>query len=118
MRFVTNVAVPIVNLPKGPSAAQQFVGQAVNHCGPFYLWGNAVPPILNQGITKGAKFGAWTREQRKANKEPYYSSSSRGAKRDEIKAKMATIPPELANCVAEYAERILEQNCAAREMSR
>jgi hypothetical protein len=24
-------------------------------------------------------------------------------------AKLATIPPELANCVADYAERILEQ---------
>src|SRR5882724_10654240 len=37
-------------------AAQQFVGNAVHHCGPFYLWGNAVPPLLNQGITKGSKF--------------------------------------------------------------
>src|SRR6185312_12395545 len=26
--------------------AQQFVGMAVNHFGPFYLWGNAVPPLL------------------------------------------------------------------------
>jgi len=27
-------------------AAQQFVGNAVHHCGPFYLWGNAVPPLM------------------------------------------------------------------------
>src|SRR5271169_804598 len=36
-------------------SAQKFVGNAVHHCGPFYLWGNAVPPLLNQGITKGTK---------------------------------------------------------------
>ena len=29
-------------------SAQSFVGQAVHHCGPFYLWGTGVPPILNQ----------------------------------------------------------------------
>ena len=34
-------------------AAQQFVGQAVNHCGPFYLWGNAVPVLMPQGVNKG-----------------------------------------------------------------
>src|ERR1019366_7923218 len=33
-------------------AAQQFVGQAVHHCGPFYLWGKGVPPLLNGGISK------------------------------------------------------------------
>src|SRR5690348_9751907 len=33
-------------------AAQQFVGNAQHHCGPFYLWGNAVPPLVNQGIKK------------------------------------------------------------------
>ncbi len=109
-------AVPYVM--ENVRAAQAFVGQAVNHCGPWFLWGNAVPPLFNQGITKGAKFGAWTREQRKANKEPYYSSSSRGAKRDEIKAKMATIPPELANCIAAYAERLLEQRAEQRPLHR
>jgi site-specific DNA-cytosine methylase len=33
--------------------AQQFVGDAAHHCGPFYLWGTGVPPILPQGISKG-----------------------------------------------------------------
>jgi hypothetical protein len=32
--------------------AEKFVGRAVNHCGPFYLWGNAVPAVMPQGITK------------------------------------------------------------------
>src|SRR6266436_8427361 len=38
-------------------AAQGFVGKAVHHCGPFYLWGNAVPAILPQGIKKGFQTG-------------------------------------------------------------
>jgi hypothetical protein len=88
-------------------AAQQFVGPAVHHCGPFYLWGNAVPPLLNQGITKGTKFGAWTKEERKRNKEPYRHTGSGSKARAELKAKIATIPLELANCVAEYATRLL-----------
>jgi hypothetical protein len=37
--------------------AQGFVGNAENHCGPFYLWGNAVPPIMPQGIKKGFQTG-------------------------------------------------------------
>lgn len=39
-------------------SAQKFVGNAVNHCGPFYLWGNAVPPLIPQGITKGIDVGS------------------------------------------------------------
>ena len=97
-------------------AAQQFVGNAVHHCGPFYLWGNAVPPILNQGISKGTTFGL-SRQERKATKEPYYSTGSKSKARKEIAAKNATIPPELANCVADYAERILEQKEAERVRS-
>ena len=38
-------------------AAQQFVGNAVHHCGPFYLWGSGVPAMMPQGITKGMKIG-------------------------------------------------------------
>lgn len=90
-------------------SAQQFVGKAVHHCGPFYLWGNGVPPLMNQGIKKGALFGKLSRAERKEQKEPYYASGSNSKARREIKAQMATIPPELANSVADYAERILEQ---------
>jgi hypothetical protein len=38
-------------------AAQQFVGNAVHHCGPFYLWGNAVPPLVPRGFKKGFQTG-------------------------------------------------------------
>jgi hypothetical protein len=96
--------------------AQKFVGHAANHCGPFYLWGNAVPPLMHQGITKGIDVGssklvkAMDKETRRAYRAQFtwnlaWSPSPRG--RDTAKA--ATIPPELANCVAAYAERLMEQ---------
>jgi hypothetical protein len=77
--------------------AQKFVGQADSHCGPFYLWGNAVPPLLHQGITKGSMI---------------WSSRYRNMKKSQRRQEVATIPPELANCVADYAERLLEQRRA------
>jgi hypothetical protein len=78
-------------------AAQQFVGNAVNHCGPFYLWGRVVPPLMPQGILKGRRLmkGGYRTQHNAGN-------SKNGA------AIVATIPPELANCVCDYAERILE----------
>ena len=102
-------------------AAQQFVGQAVHHCGPFYLWGSGVPTLLNQGISKGIRLGGTgsgyggkdypilTKEQKKQKRksDPMLWASSKSPERIEATAKAATIPPELANCVAEYAERII-----------
>lgn len=87
-------------------AAQDFVGQAANHCGPFYLWGNAVPPIMPQGIIKGWEHKYIDSKGRKRSGGPgrYEWSTSQG--RREATAKVATIPPELANTVADYAERI------------
>ena len=90
--------------------AHQFVGKASHKCGPFYLWGNGVPLLMAQGITKGTKFGLdkdGSREGRKKH-DPYYNTGSSSKARREYKAKIAEIPPELANCVADYAERLLE----------
>lgn len=101
-------------------AAQRFVGQAENHCGPFYLWGNAVPPLMPQGMKKGFQTGGQIIQKlkridrkaltdyRRLNDLSWSSSGSK--KRKEFTAKAATIPPELANCVADYAERLLEVN--------
>jgi site-specific DNA-cytosine methylase len=76
--------------------AEQWVGNAKHHCGPFYLWGSAVPPLMPTGITKGTtNMGNWNH-----NKQLTPQKSA---------AVLATIPPELANCVCDYAERILEQ---------
>lgn len=53
-------------------SAQQFVGRAVHRCGPFYLWGNAVPLLMAQGITKGIDVGssklvkAMTKEEKRS----------------------------------------------------
>lgn len=73
-------------------AAQQFVGNAVHHCGPFYLWGTGVPAVLPSGIAKSFK-----------HKEIFAHDRTNRAKAS------ATIPPELANAVADYAERLIEQ---------
>ncbi len=114
-------------------AAQPFVGNAVHHCGPFYLWGNAAPPILNQGITKKQSFRMMPGNERikvlkaglplKTYRNKYQQIKEREAMgltgtrntwssseaRKEARALVAQIPPELANCVAEYFERILEK---------
>jgi hypothetical protein len=83
-------------------AAQKFVGHAVHHCGSFYLWGNAVPPIMPQGILKGRRLMAG------GYKGQTPSKSDKGAA-----AIIATIPIELANSVCDYAERILEEKAVA-----
>ncbi len=97
-------------------AAQQFVGNAVHHCGPYYLWGNAVPPLIPRSFSKGIDVGSsravksMNREEKRTYRaqfkwnQAWSSSPQRG--RDTAKA--ATIPPELANTVANYAERLLE----------
>ena len=95
-------------------AAQQFVGTAKHHCGPFYLWGNAVPPLVNQGIKKG--WGEkWIDTQGRIRDCGPGRSGFRGINgrkyesREIGTAHAATIPTELANCVAEFMERILEK---------
>lgn len=85
-------------------AAQQFVGDAVGRCGPFALWGNAVPTILPQGISKAR----WRPNSEHGRSAPGNFAAELLLAKPERKAKLATIPPELANCVADYAERILE----------
>ncbi len=84
--------------------AQSFVGAAAHHCGPFFLWGNAVPTLLPQGISK-AKFkknSEHGRHGKPGNFCPEWNLSKEARKRI-----VATIPVELADCVAEHAERIL-----------
>jgi hypothetical protein len=92
-------------------AAQQFVGPAVNHCGPFYLWGSGVPPLMPQGISKGMS-------RRAMGQREYKGQPGWNTKNDQAPQRLnahgcasvaATIPPELANCVVDYAERLLEQ---------
>ena len=93
--------------------AQDFVGKAENHAGPFYLWGNSVPPLMPMGIKKGIKHAEGFRksmtpeEKRMCRlKDTMLRSGSKSKVRKEHTAAAAMIPPELANCVADYAERI------------
>ena len=80
-------------------AAQDFVGQSVNHAGSFHLWGDSVPAFLPKGLTKGMKMDRkWCQEL----------GGHGTAKRDSQTAGFATIPEELASVIAEGAERILE----------
>jgi hypothetical protein len=79
-------------------AAQQFVGRSVHKCGPFHLWGNGVPVLMAQGITKG--FGDMSTQHYHANLDRISPH---------IRAKnTATVPPELSTAVCDYAERLLE----------
>lgn len=84
-------------------AAQQFVGNAAGHAGSFYLWGNAVPPLLPK--VHKAKWRANVHHGRSA---PGNFAAELNLPKQERKALLATIPPELANCVADYAERICD----------
>lgn len=73
-------------------AAQQFVGHAVNRCGPFYLWGSGVPTLMPQGIRKGGRL-----------KRGGYKTQTNTTSDSSAAALVATIPPELSACVAEHA---------------
>lgn len=97
--------------------AQKFVGTARAHCGPFYLWGSAVPPLLPQGIRKGIDMGssAVTKGMSRTEITVYRRqfammwSSSKSKARQEATARAATIPAMLANAVVDYAEFIGRQ---------
>lgn len=99
-------------------AAQQFVGNAAHHCGPFYLWGSGVPLLLNQGVKKGKTFRGVPGNYMDTCPSGFDKRTWRNAWQKDVEVRAggrkhtaafaATIPPELANCVAAYAERILE----------
>jgi hypothetical protein len=92
------------------AGAMRYVGKAVHHCGPFYLWGNAVPPLMPQGIRKGLTALVMGCRERKGQKG--WNDRGTGRKGQNDTAKVAAIPPELANCVCDYAERILLDKAA------
>lgn len=95
--------------------AQDFVGKAENHAGPFYLWGNSVPMLMPMGIKKGIKHAEgfrkdMTQEEKRLCrlKDSMLRSGSKSKVRKEHTAIAATIPAELSACIADYAERLLE----------
>lgn len=84
-------------------AAQRFVGPANLHFGPFYLWGTGVGPIMPQVILKGRRLMTGG-----------YKGQTSGKSDKAAAAIVATIPPELANTVADFAERLLEQTLTSK----
>jgi hypothetical protein len=95
--------------------AQKFLGKAESHCGPFFLWGSGVPPLMPQGIKKGIQHAAGFSKDMSAEEkrlcrlqDTMLRSGSKSKVRKEHTARAATIPPELSACVADYAERLLE----------
>jgi hypothetical protein len=82
--------------------AEKFVGRAVNHCGPFYLWGTGVPAMMTKEcyqVTKG--FGKWDR------KYILTTGSSKSKKRQELKAKWAEIPLAISQYIAQCATQMV-----------
>jgi len=96
-------------------AAQQFVGRAAHHCGPFYLWGNSVPPLMPQGIKKNIQHAAgFSMSMSQAEKKICRKMDSmlRSGSKTKIRklhtAQAATIPSELAACAADYATWVVQ----------
>jgi hypothetical protein len=94
--------------------AQKFVGNAVNHCGPFYLWGSAVPAVFSPEcyrVTKSLEVGSsqaikgMTAEERKAYRKqfPILQQGSKSPERKAVTAAAAMIPLPIARAVAETA---------------
>jgi hypothetical protein len=99
--------------------AEKFVGRAVNHCGPFYLWGNAVPAIFPkecyaackqmsafQGDLRGAERKLPLAEKTRLRKERGNGLYEQAGK---LRAKeSAYIPYPIARAVAEAGMRLVE----------
>lgn len=98
--------------------AEKFVGRAVNHCGTFYLWGNAVPAIfpphafsVKKGFQQG---GAIVQRMKAAGKLREYRLEDLAARhpsnspeRREVVAQMAMIPEPIARAVAKAAKQLV-----------
>ena len=84
-------------------AAQSFVGPASVHAGSFYLWWN-LSPRYGIPIPQCRKAKWFSRPSHPGNT---CQLSLKGKR--ERKAQLATIPPELSTCIADYADRLLER---------
>lgn len=98
--------------------AERFVGKAVNHCGPFYLWGNAVPAIFppecyavlkNMDFGGGINFAGLTGEEARQARRKYRRNTAMWTKsrRKEASAMVATIPLSISRHVAQCAGVLL-----------
>lgn len=99
--------------------AERFIGRSVNHCGPFYFWGNGTPAIMPGDlfrIRKGFNIGGALikkemplEERRKirANLGSIYNTSSGSAERLAATSEMAEIPFAISEYIAQAALNML-----------
>jgi hypothetical protein len=87
--------------------AERFVGPAVNRCGSFYLWGNAVPAIMPRNFydfKKGFNFDFDANGKRLTSGARQFSHGSKA--RAAAVAKTAEIPYGLSEYVASTAKEM------------
>jgi hypothetical protein len=85
-------------------AAQQFVGPAINHLGPFYLWGNAVPAVFPPDLYTVSKgFGKLGSDGIRSGP---LAVGSKSKARKEFTAKASMIPLE----IGEYIGRTVAED--------
>jgi C-5 cytosine-specific DNA methylase len=95
-------------------AAQRFVGRSVNHCGPFHMWGNAVPAIFPRHLytlKKGIRFRRDASGKRILEGQRAFGSKS--PRRKEFAATMAMIPVELGEFIGKQAIEYLRRKAEA-----
>lgn len=95
--------------------AQDFVGKAVAHCGPFYMWGTGVPAVFprecyavrkNLDMGSSAAIKSMTPEEIKKYRKQFslISAGSKSPQRKAATAAAAMIPLSIARAVAEGAK--------------
>ena len=99
--------------------AEKFIGKSVTHCGPFYLWGNAVPAIMpreSYKVTKGMDIGSGSKMRNMTRTEireyrsqhTWHATGSKSKQRCAQTAEAAMIPPLIARAIAQVALHYVE----------
>lgn len=112
--------IAIAHVMENVRCAERFLGPAVNHAGPFYLWGTAVPAIFPKEayrVTKGMDIGSgskmrnMSREEVRAYRKSFdiLQSGSKSKSRCASTAQAAMIPLAVARPVAELAKRLAQE---------
>lgn len=99
--------------------AQKFIGRSVNHCGPFHLWGTAVPALFPKDaykVSKGIDVGSskaikgMTKEEKSVYRSQFVWNQawSSSTERQRDTAQAAMIPELVAREVAKVARSIAD----------
>lgn len=87
------------------AATRIFVGESINHLGPFHLWGNAVPalfPTEFYGICKGFRMPRPENGKRELCGNRQFGSKDK-KRRAEWSAKVAMLPTEICEYIGRHA---------------